>query len=282
MSHRRKISKRLEALSDIAGIMSAMKGLALMEIRILKDFLICQQQMVTSIEHTATEFFTAYPELICTTQTKQNICIIVGSEQGFCGDFNETLLTEMGKLFPTQAASTSLIIVGRRLAGRMNDDPSAKLTMPGAVVADEIPTVLLHLTQQLSQLVSQERVADCGFSVLYHCDAANTIRWRHLLPLRNAASITSNSGYSPDLTIPPNEFLIKLMDHYLYAVLNEVLYSSLMAENNQRQEHMDRALQRLDEDQTKLQLTYNIQRQEDITEEIETILLSIDMPETEN
>ncbi len=35
MSRRREIATRLEALSDIAGIMSAMKGLALMETRML-------------------------------------------------------------------------------------------------------------------------------------------------------------------------------------------------------------------------------------------------------
>ncbi len=56
-----------------------------------------------------------------------------------------------------------------------------------------------------------------------------------------------------------------------------MLYSSLMAENQQRQAHMDRALQRLDEDSARLRLRYNNQRQEEITEEIEIILLSADM-----
>jgi F0F1-type ATP synthase gamma subunit len=36
-------------------------------------------------------------------------------------------------------------------------------------------------------------------------------------------------------------------------------------------------LQRLEEDTWRLQLSYNIQRQEEITEEIEVILLSADM-----
>jgi F-type H+-transporting ATPase subunit gamma len=40
---------------------------------------------------------------------------------------------------------------------------------------------------------------------------------------------------------------------------------------------MDRALQRLDEDSARLRLRYNNQRQEEITEEIEIILLSADM-----
>ena len=84
-------------------------------------------------------------------------------------------------------------------------------------------------------------------------------------------------AYPADLNLPPEVFLRGLTGHYLYAALNAVLYSSLMAENRQRQVHMDRALQRLDEDSARLQLTYNIQRQEEITEEIEVILLSADM-----
>ena len=60
-------------------------------------------------------------------------------------------------------------------------------------------------------------------------------------------------------------------------MLNEVLYSSLMAENRQRQAHMDRALQRLEEETGKLRLDCNRRRQEEITEEIEVILLSAEM-----
>ena len=56
-----------------------------------------------------------------------------------------------------------------------------------------------------------------------------------------------------------------------------MLYSSLMVENRQRQAHMDRALQKLDEDTARLRLAHNIQRQKEITEEIEVILLSAEM-----
>jgi F-type H+-transporting ATPase subunit gamma len=71
--------------------------------------------------------------------------------------------------------------------------------------------------------------------------------------------------------------LSELTGHYLHAALNEVLYESLMAENRQRQAHMDRALQRLDDDCARLRLAYNTQRQEEITEEIEILLLAADM-----
>lgn len=277
MSRRREINKKLEALSDIAGIMSAMKGLALMEIRILMDFIVCQQRMVTSIEQTAAEFFATHGTLANSPTVERMICIVIGSEQGFCGDFNETLLAEMNTLSLQQTKPVFWLIVGRRLANRIDKHDPTTTLLSGAIVSDEVPNVLLQLTQRLNSLLAQEHIPSCGISVLYHCDTSDIIRSRHLLPLSNLSAPLNMNAYPAELNILPEELLLSLTDHYLYAVLNEVLYSSLMAENHQRQIHMDRALQRLDEDKLHLRFAYNTQRQEDITEEIETILLSSDL-----
>lgn len=51
-------------------------------------------------------------------------------------------------------------------------------------------------------------------------------------------------------------------------------YSALLAENLQRQAHMERALRRLDERRDQLKRTANRQRQADVTEEIEILLLA--------
>jgi hypothetical protein len=57
MSRRRELSRRLASLTDIAGIMSAMKGLALMEIRVLQDFLATQRRMVAASKRPPRSFF---------------------------------------------------------------------------------------------------------------------------------------------------------------------------------------------------------------------------------
>lgn len=119
-------------------------------------------------------------------------------------------------------------------------------------------------------------MAGHGHSALYHCDASSDIRLRRLLPLRDLP-LAPERAASPDLNLLPAEFLTGLTSHYLYAVLNEVLYSSLMAENRQRLAHMDRALDRLEKGTARLRLAYNARRQEEITEEIEIILPSADM-----
>jgi F-type H+-transporting ATPase subunit gamma len=274
MSRRRELSRRLASLTDIAGIMSAMKGLALMETRTLENFLSTQRRMVSSIEAVAAQFFAWHGELVATPPDRE-LCILIGSEQGFCGDFNEALLKRWENLRTGNPSSRLLLVIGHRLASRC-DATSALLQLPGASVADEVPTVLLRLTRELSQFLSNNEQGDAAISVLYHCDATGDIRLRRLLPIGDLPPCVQRA-YPPDLNMSALEFLLGLTGHYLYAALNEVLCSSLMAENRQRHAHMDRALNKLENDCTRLHLSYNAQRQEDITEEIEIILLSAGM-----
>jgi F-type H+-transporting ATPase subunit gamma len=268
----------MEALSDIAGIMSAMKGLALMEMRILQEFLGSQRRMVAGIEAAARDFLAwhagAGGEPVAGAG---GLCVLVGSEQGFCGDFNEALLAASQRLLDSPGAAPRRVVVGQRLAGRSAGSEDVDLALPGAIVADEVPAVLLRLTRELGELLARGEPAARSLSVVYHCDAAREVRLRRLLPLDAPPAPADSPRHPAELTLAPAEFLSGLTRHYLHAVLNEVLYSSLMAENRQRQAHMDRALQRLDEETQKLRLAWNRQRQEEITEEIEVILLSAEM-----
>ncbi|MDD2677715.1 MAG: F0F1 ATP synthase subunit gamma, partial [Methylacidiphilaceae bacterium] len=78
----------------------------------------------------------------------------------------------------------------------------------------------------------------------------------------------------PLLQISPRHFSEDLVETYLLAGLHEAIYSSLAAENRKRMEHMQNALDRLDKRIAELTGAANRLRQEEITEEIEVILLS--------
>ena len=276
MSRRRELSQRLAALTDIAGIMSAMKSLALMETRILRDFLASQSRMVAGIEVAAADFLAWHGEFAPTPERQRELCVLIGSEQSFCGDFNEVIVERIQTICGGEDALDRWIPVGTRLCAKLGDHPRTARSLPGATVADEVPAILLRLTKEINHLLAMPEMAGHGLSTLYHCDATGDIRLRRLLPLRDLPPPVQHP-YPAELNLPPAEFLAGLTRHYLYAVLNEVLYSSLMAENKQRQSHMDRALQRLEEKTQQLQLAYNARRQEEITEEIEIILLCADM-----
>ena len=67
---------------------------------------------------------------------------------------------------------------------------------------------------------------------------------------------------------------MELTEQYLFAALHEIVYTSLMQENNHRVAHLERAVRRLDEEAEDLTRKCNALRQEEIVEEIEVILLS--------
>jgi F-type H+-transporting ATPase subunit gamma len=83
----------------------------------------------------------------------------------------------------------------------------------------------------------------------------------------------------PILNISPDGFLLELTDHYLLAALHEILYTSLMAENHRRMQHLEGAVDYMDDKAEELSGKCNALRQEEIIEEIEVILLNSGGPE---
>jgi F-type H+-transporting ATPase subunit gamma len=273
MSRRHAMAKRLASLTDIGGILSAMKSLALMEIQRLSDFMLSQQRMVGGIEAAAADFLAWHASLATALESGRELCVVIGSQQGFCGDYNDAMVAQLRDQCADAATPSRWVVVGQRLAARLGDDPRVILTLPGATVADEVPAVLLRLSDEIHRLLTSADLVGHGLSTLHHCAASGDIRLRRLLPLRDLPP-PAPASHPPDLNLPPADFLAGLMRHYLYATLNETIYSALLAENRQRQSHMDGALQRLDEITERLRLASNRQRQEDITEEIELLLLA--------
>ena len=272
MTSRREISRRIVSLDEIAGIVSAMKALALMETHRLQAFVATQEHRVAGIEEAGAEFLAWHPQLRELHAPAREICVMVGAEQGFCGDFNDALAAQYQKLGLPQRRSVQCVTIGRRLGNRLPvGQPVLKL--PGASVADEVPAVLLRLTQELNELISADPMTVC-VSALYHCDATGEIRLQPLLPLGDLPAPGWGLRFPPELNVPPDVFFSGLVRHYLDAALNGILYSSLLAENRARQLHMDSALNKLDENREQLRRAYDARRQEDITEEIEIILLS--------
>ena len=271
MSQRREVKGRLATLDEIDGIMVAMKNLALLEMRRLETFLATQRRAVTSIEAVAQDFLGFYPETAAHSGGSRQLLLVAGSERGLCGDFNEMLLAPLDAAM--QQGDTLPVVVGRRLESKLQGDRRIAAFIEGPGVVEEVPATLVRLAEVLGELQQQRPEESWRIGVLYHDDESGTVRLRQLLPLE-APKVKPVYGHPPLLNLEPAQFLSQLTSQYLYAVLHEVFYASLMAENRKRLEHMDSAIRRLEKDEAKLRLRYNALRQEEIIEEIEIIMLS--------
>lgn len=115
-----------------------------------------------------------------------------------------------------------------------------------------------------------------ALTVIFHDFQADQIVQRQVLPpfLLQIEKTVYKKGGPPVLNLAKEGFFPELIDHYLLAVLHEIFYLSLMAENQKRQQHLDGAVQHLDGEIINMRRKSQIYRQEEITEEIEVILLN--------
>ncbi|MGD9895955.1 MAG: F0F1 ATP synthase subunit gamma [Candidatus Methylacidiphilaceae bacterium] len=276
MSRRREILHYRRSLQEIGEIMKAMKNMALVEVRKLAKFAGVQRDLIRALEEMARVFFRSHPELRPPDRPGERpIYLILGSERGFCADFNSSLCRFWLERVEAVAAKGSyeLILVGGRLEGRATGFPKISRSLPGPSVWEEVVDFLPRLMAAIRELVE---VGATGLTVLFHEPDQQSIEERRLLPLAIAAEEAPRGGPEgpPLLQISPRQFSEDLAETYLLAGLHEALYSSLAAENRKRMEHMQTALDRLDKRVGELARAANRLRQEEITEEIEVILLS--------
>jgi F-type H+-transporting ATPase subunit gamma len=264
MSKSRELQLHIAQLEEIRSILNAMKNLAFMAVSKLTRLQRLQSQVVAHIDENAADFIAAYPDTLQQEYQGLPVYIVVGSERGFCGDFNESLLDSL-----TTQPCHGIIAIGSRLIGHIESYPYNVIAMlNGSNVEEEVPTLLELLFAQLAVLTYEQTLI-----AVYHDHASNQIKHRQILPLSVPAVVNKNS---PRLNLSAEIFFSELLEQYLLAVLHEIIYLSLLTENRLRLQHLDGAVNHLDEQTQKLHRKSQIYRQEEITEEIEVILLNIE------
>ncbi len=274
MSRRRDIQKHRRSLDEIHDIMNSMKNLSYMETRKINDFLDVQHSVVRHIETVATDFLSFYPDTLAEPAgSAVEVHLLIGAERGFCGDFNHALLRRFEAITATRTLDKlHLICIGHRLQMLLQNDEREIIAIDGASVAEEVGKVLNQIVKQLSTL--QKRYGSLKVYAHYQNDEHQFIEQQLLPPFQHLLYHQQEETHEPVLNLEPRKFLLEMSYHYLFVVLYEILYTSLMAENRQRMEHLENAVRHMDEQSEELQRQENILRQEEIIEEIEVILLS--------
>ncbi len=262
-------------LREIHSILKAMKNLALMEVHKLKRVKTMQSHVVAHVEGVAMDFLYHYPEFTRNHSFSLHLGVLLGAERGFCGDFNERLLQET-----VSQEFNTLIAIGNRLYNHLDNlGVEVYAKMGGANVAEEVPEIINFLLETIRSLLDsrsdQWTLSTLALTLIYHDSVTNQIMKKQLLPsfsIDNPEKITF--GNPPVLNLSPSDFYADLLEQYLLVALHDIFYSSLAVENQKRLQHLEGALNHIDEDVVRLQRKSQIYRQEEITEEIEVILLN--------
>ncbi len=283
MSRRRNLEQHRQRLDETREIMSSMKALAFMETRKLASFIDAQRAVVEHIHRVAEDFFSFYPATLPVVPQPKLVFLLLGSERGFCGDFNEALVEtfhlEQAELRTDNVQQSAWIIaVGNKLCGLLATEQlllkQGELShLDGVSVVEEIENTLIEIVDTLKRLQAEN--SGLSLRILYHDpDQQEIISGQILPPFESLQQSDQAFTHPPELNIVPEQFCRDLIDRYLFSTLHETLYLSLMAENQRRVTHLESAVKQLDDKSANLLRRSNTLRQEEITEEIEIILLS--------
>lgn len=273
------LSEMLETTGDIKSIVRTMKSLSAVSIRQYEQ----AEAAMSDYEHTIDLGLTALLmqrrarglSLPTTTSkgTDAEALIVIGSDRGLCGRYNEIVAQEAETHLSEQTAA--LGVVGARSAARLDSSGyqiDRLFLQPGSVAG------LRALVQSI--IVEIELwTRDPGVShvrVVHnrrkgHAHAAPIVR--DLLPIPDAYLHNLISGGWPGPGLPflradPDRLLSWLVRQRLFVLLYRALAEALASEHATRLSAMQNAERNIEERQEELNSAYRRKRQETITREL--------------
>jgi F-type H+-transporting ATPase subunit gamma len=248
-----------------------MKTLAYMETHKLHRYIQAQNSLVGNIEEMANDFLYFHPDVLPSTEPSETIYLLIGSQRGFCGNFNELLVGELkSKRQMNHPPDCRIIAIGQKLHPLLENLGCDTTAIEGANVSEEISSVVSGAVNVL--IANQHQLIT--LYVLHHAEDGHVHAEKLLPPFTASQKPAADLRHPPVLNMPAKQFFLDLIEHYLFINLHRLLFASLMAENQSRILHLNNAINHLDDKTTELQRKSNALRQEEIIEEIEVILLN--------
>ena len=245
MTRRQELERHNHSLGEIREIMNSMKTLAYMETRKLTRFLDAQHAVVRSIEEAARDLLSFYPETLPEATETTPVYLLVGTERGFCGDFNHTLLRYLESALEAHPSDRPLLIaVGRKLHALLEEESRVAACIVGTGVVEEVDSVLIQVVNELTSVQSKRGVLT--LYGLYH-GGDGIVMQKLLPPFQNLLQRPPSFPCPPLCNRSPRELVVELTEHYLFALLHDMLYTSLIVENHDRLGHLDAAVRHLDD-----------------------------------
>jgi F-type H+-transporting ATPase subunit gamma len=271
MSQRRELLRHIDRLGEIGELLGAMRSLALAESRRIATFIDAQRQSAAIVRGAYARLLHDHGTELMRPAIAGRVVCVIGSERGFCGDLNQRLAADALQHAATEP-DTRWLLVGSQLAEAWPDDgPPTVARIAGAGMADEVLAVQAALLAALTPLLNR---ADTLPALQMHRPGPAGIVHTPLLPMPQPDTPLPPASHPVALNLTPTALQAALLDQYLDAALAGLLLEALLHENEQRLAHMDQARRNVDEHLATLARQANRARQEEITEEIEIILLA--------
>ena len=279
MSQCTQLLEQIKLLNELSAVMRAMKNMALAESRKLARRSVHTDEALDTIEYALADVLTWHAGRAMSQATGAGVTLVaIGAERGFCGNFNQIVAQSVaGRRSAAAASNERTVVVGARLAALLNAQglPSSQ-TVTGASSVEEVPHVVQRLVDAI--LGDDGSQGELGrVVILGHWPGSEGAIARTLFPPQLPADIAPAASYPARTYLPWETLVSQLLEQWLWEALHAALYNSLAVEIRQRLMHVDSAMRRSEDRAADLRTRYNVVRQEEITQEIEVIMLASEL-----
>lgn len=275
-----QMRRRIKAIETIKKVTHAMRLISMSTHSRLKNKQHTLTEYVTAVENLFNDTIQNCPDwinpvLAPTSASTKTLLIVVGSQKGLCGNFNNALFNRFtAQTDLTIYQNNALIAVGKKASDEL------KKIAPHALIDS-----YEHFTTQTFLTISHKLIEHITTATVPYAKVAI---WSNeatsfflqkptetvLIPFKKTAPSAQNANTQEDYIeeYPTGEILNILAKHYLEAHIERLLFESLLAEQAARFISMDGSTRNANNLLEETQLQYNKFRQAKITKELTELI----------
>ena len=283
-----KLQHKIESAGDLKSVVRTMKAMAGANItqyehavKALEDYYQTVQLGLLAYLRNAGQTTARAADKPSTQHTKKSSCgvIIIGSDQGLVGQFNDVLLHFMKEKISTFSSQPQIWAAGERVQAHIED--SQYTLQKSFTLPNSINTVTVLVTDLLQEILYHQQTHHLEDVYLFYNRTLENAQYepcfQRILPLDAhwQASILKKSWPThcrPQLLVNEQVTFSALIGEYLFTSLYRACAESLASENASRLIAMQRAEKNIDELQTMLLRQFHRQRQSAIDEELQDLV----------
>jgi F-type H+-transporting ATPase subunit gamma len=272
MEQLRQLEQQIETIDELRDIIHAMRSLAAIYLKQAEAQLRGVRAYRRVVMGAIADALRGLEEAPQGARTGRACILLLGSEQGLCGRFNE-VVAEAGIEHACELGDAAFLVVGRRAAGNVERAGGAVLGVISSSSSPEAaPTVIRRAASEAFR-----RYVRGEFGRLYLVHAVYlspgriSTRLVPILPLDNAAWQPAPGEPvkpRPAMALDARELLASLVEEFYFIMLFQAFVESLAAENGMRLQSMEAAKKNIDDTKAALRRRAQQLRQDEITAEL--------------
>ncbi len=260
-----RLRARISSLRELRNLVRALRALAASHVQEAQGALAGVRRYVEVAEDAIAEGVALLPQADGLAASPEpfdaNVLIVVCSEHGFAGAFNERLLD---RAVAERKERQELAVVGRR--GTMLAEERGLKVDRSFAMATHVGGVL-GVTRRVAEYLAAVSTADVVFGS-YRVGGNFDVDTKSILPLDPALLVGSERRGPPLHHLAPDALLQRLASEYLFAEITRAVMESLASENAARLRGMETANHNIGDKLKGLRRSENALRQEAITSEL--------------